>query len=149
MITHKVTADRAASREMRRGLGVRKGEKINGLELVIPLPFQCEVDIVEWGVQGHDNEDLDIREVSKEEQLYYILSMTFLSTEKDEEEKKAGYCEIMRRIPKKTVVKETKTKKKRKNSDSFETVNQGIPPPKNVDIAVDDDNDENLSDGSL
>ena len=90
MITHKVTADRAASREMRRGLGVRKGEKINGLELVIPLPFQCEVDIVEWGVQGHDNEDLDIREVSKEEQLYYILSMTFLSTEKGEEEKKSS-----------------------------------------------------------
>ena len=48
--THKATAYKAALRETRRGLGVRKGEEITRPELVIPLPFQCEVDIVEWGV---------------------------------------------------------------------------------------------------
>ena len=145
--THKATAYKAALKEMRKSLGVRKGEEITGPELVIPLPFQCEVDIVEWGVQGHDNEDIEIRQVTKEEQLYYILSMTFLSTEKAEEEEKQGTVKIVRRTPKKRV--KATTRKKRKNGDSFETANQEVPPTENVDIDVDNDNDDDLSDGSV
>ena len=56
---------------------------------------------------------------------------------------------IVRRTPKKRVDKENKTKKKRKNGDSFETENQGLPPTENVDITVDDDIDDDLSKGSL
>ena len=106
---------------MRRDLGIRKGEEITGPEFIIPLPFYCEIDIVKWGVQGHDNEDLEIREITKEEQLYYILSTTFLSTEKAEEEEGQGTVKIVRRTPTKRV-KVTTTRKKRKN-DSFETAN--------------------------
>ena len=147
--THKDTVYKAALTETRRGLSIRKWEEITGPELIIPLPFQCEVDIVEWGVQGHKNKDIKIREVTKEEQLYYILRMTFQSTEKTEEEEKRGTVKIVRRTPKKRVVKENKTKKKRKNGDSFETENQGLPPTENVDITVDDDSDDDLSKGSL
>ena len=143
--THKATAYKAALREMRRGLGVRKGEEITGAELVIPLPFQCEVDIVEWGVQGHANEDLEIRRITKDEQLYYILSMTFLSTEKAEEVEKKGTVKIVRKSPKKRA-KPTSTRKKRKN-DSFETASQGMP-GENGDMEVDDNSDGDLSDGS-
>ena len=71
--TYMATAYKATLREMRRSLGARKEDEITGPDLVIPLPFRCEVDIVEYGVQGH-------------EQLYYIFSMTFSSTEKTEEE---------------------------------------------------------------
>ena len=88
--THKTTAYKASLKGIQKGLGARKGEEITGPELVIPLPFLCEVDIVEWGVQDHENEDVEIREVTKEEQLYYILSLSFLSTEKAEEEEEQG-----------------------------------------------------------
>ena len=110
------------------------------------MQFQCEVDIVEWGVQGHANEDLEIRRITKDEQLYYILSMTFLSTEKAEEVEKKGTVKIVRKSPKKRA-KPTSTRKKRKN-DSFETASQEMPPSENVDIEVDDDSDGDLSDGS-
>ena len=73
--TYMATACKATLREMRRNLGARKEDEITGPDLVISLPFRCEVDIVEYGVQGH-------------EQLYYIFSMTFFSTEKTEEEEK-------------------------------------------------------------
>ena len=46
------------------------------------------MEIVEWGVQGHENLNSEIIQVTNQEQLYYILSMTFISTEKAKEEEK-------------------------------------------------------------
>lgn len=46
------------------------------------------MEIVEWEVQGHENLDLEVQQATNQEQLYLILSMTFLSTDKSEEEGK-------------------------------------------------------------
>lgn len=70
-------------------------QKITGWpELAITLPFQCEVEIVEWRVQGHDNLDLEIKQETNQDRLYYTLSMTLLSTRKAEKkgERYCKYC---------------------------------------------------------
>ena len=124
----------------------RRGQEITGPELTITLPFQCEVKIIEWGVQGHENLDLEIQRVTKEEQLYYILSMTFLCTEKAEVVEKKGTVNIVRKTPKKAVGRRARScsTKKRKN-DSFDTAQQ---PDPDLDINMDDNNDEDLSEDS-
>ena len=123
---------------------VRRGQEITGPELMITLPFQCEVEIVEWGVQCHENLDLEIQRVTKEEQLYCILSMTFLSTEKAEEVEKRGTVKTVRKTPKKVVGRRARSRstKKRKN-DSFDTAQQ---PDPDLDINMENNNDDDLSD---
>ena len=76
-------------------LKVCREQEIAGPELTTQLSFQCDVEIIEWRVQDHENLDSEIQRVTKEEQLYYILSMTFLSTEKAEEKGKgySKHCE--------------------------------------------------------
>ena len=137
---------KAMLKETRKTLKVRRGQEITGPELTINLPFQCEVEIVEWGVQGHVNYDSEIQRVTKEEQLYCILSMTFLSTKKAEEEEKKGTVKIARKTPKKTVSRRSRSRstKKRKN-ESFETAQQPNP---DLDINMDDNNDNDLSEDS-
>ena len=144
--THKTNAFKAVLKETRKTLKVRRGQEITGPELTITLPFQCEVEIVEWGVQGHVNYDLEIQRVIKEEQLYYILSMTFISTEKAGEEEKRGTVKIVRKTPKKTVGRRSHSRiTKKRNNESFETVQQSDP---DLDINMDDNNDDDLSDDS-
>ena len=41
--TYMATVCKATLREMRRSLGARKEDEITGPDLVIPLPFRCEV----------------------------------------------------------------------------------------------------------
>ena len=102
-------------------LKVCREQEIAGPELTTQLSFQCEVEIIEWRVQDHENLDSEIQRVTKEEQLYYILSMTFLSTEKAEEKGK-GTVSIVRKTPKNAFGRRSRSRstKKRKN-DSFET----------------------------
>lgn len=52
------------------------------------------MDIVDWGVQDHENVDVEIKQVTNQEKLYYILSMTLISTEKPEEEEKIETVKI-------------------------------------------------------
>ena len=59
--THKANAFKAALKETSKGLKVRRGKDITGPELAIILLFQCEVEIVEWRVQGRENLDLEIK----------------------------------------------------------------------------------------
>ena len=82
--------------------------------------------------------------MTKEEQLYYTLSMTFLSTKKTEEEEKRRTVTIVRKTPKKEVGRRSRSRstKKRKN-ENFETAQQP-----DIDINMDDKNDEDLSDYS-
>ena len=59
---------------------------------MIPLPFKCEEDIVEWGVQGFTNNDEEIVKKIRGFQLYSVLSMTFVSVEKlEDNEKEASF----------------------------------------------------------
>ena len=53
--TDKATAFKKALRTMRKELGTKKK-----VDLVIPLPFKCEKDIVGWEVQGFTNKDEEI-----------------------------------------------------------------------------------------
>lgn len=144
--THKANAFKAVLKETRKTMKVRRGQEITGKELTINLPFQCEVEIVEWGLQAHVNEDFEIQRVTKAEQLYYILSMTFLSTEKAEEVEKQGTFKIVRKTPKKATGRRagSRGRKKRKN-DSFETAQGGADP--DLDYSM-QDNDDDLSEVS-
>ena len=65
--THKANAFKAVLKEMRKTLNVCRGQEITETELTINLPFQCEVEIFEWGVQDHFNYDSEVQRVTKEE----------------------------------------------------------------------------------
>ena len=80
--THRATAFNNALTKIRKGL---------------TPPFQCEVYIVELGVQKSKNRDLGIRQVVEEEQFYYILSTTFIFTKQSKEEEKMTTVNIARR----------------------------------------------------
>ena len=84
--------------------------------------------------------------MTKDEQLYYILSMTFLSTEKAEEVEKQGTFKIVRRTSKNATGRRAHSRghKKRKN-DSFETAQGGADP--DLDYSM-KDNDDDLSEVS-
>ena len=90
--THKATAFKKALRTMRKELGTKKRDEVVGDDLVIPLPFKCEEDIVEWKTQVFTNKDEEIVKKIRSVQLYSVLSMTFVSVEKlEDNEKEASF----------------------------------------------------------
>ena len=99
------------------------------------------MEIFEWGVQGHENLDSEIKQVTNQEQLYYILSVTFISTEKAKEEEKKGTVSIVRKTPKNASERKSDSCSKNRKNDSFETAKQG-------DMEINIDLDDDLSDDS-
>ena len=86
--THKDTAFKKALRDTRKAMDKKKGEEIIGEYISTPLPFRCEEIFVEWVVQGRPNHDKVIMRNIEGQQLFYILSMTFMSVEKLEDDEK-------------------------------------------------------------
>ena len=72
---------------MRRMLRVKKGGNNRNSKVVIQLPFECEESIIEWAVDGLQNNDEEVvRENHPDIQVYYVLTMTLRSADKMESE---------------------------------------------------------------
>ena len=72
---------------MRRMLRVKKGGNIRNSKVVIQLPFEYEESIIEWAVDGLQNNDEEVvRENHPDIQVYYVLTMTLRSADKMESE---------------------------------------------------------------
>ena len=111
---------------MRNELDVKKRDEIVGDDIVITLPFKCEEEMVEQGVEGHTNTDKEIRKRVLGKQVFYILSMTFVSVDKlERDEQKASFC-IYESPVKQTRSKKTSDfRKRKKKEDSFESAREG------------------------
>ena len=87
---------------------------------MIPPPFKCEEDIVEWRVQGFTNKDEEIVQNIWSVQLYSVLSITFVSIEKLEDNEQEASFSVF--SPESKRKKKTPVARKRKK-ESFESAN--------------------------
>ena len=122
---------------MRKELGNKKKDEVVGDNLAIPLPFKCEEDIVEWRVQGFTNKDEEIVQKNWSVQLYSVLSITFVSVEKLEDNEQEASFSVF--SPESKRKKKTPVARKRKK-ESFESVN--------LEEVEYEDNDDDISEDS-
>ena len=71
---------------------MKKGGNIRNHKVVIQLSFECEESIIEWTVDGFQNNDEEVvRENHPDIQVYYVLTMTLRSSDKmDSDVEKQG-----------------------------------------------------------
>ena len=86
--------------------------------VVIQLPFECEESIIEWAVDGFQNDDEEVVRANHPDiQVYYVLTMTLKSSEKMEsDEEKEGTSRIYK-SPVRTM-RETRTRRAASTDDA-------------------------------
>ena len=116
--SHRATAYEKALLDMRRDLRVKKGGNIQNPKVVIQLPFECEESIIEWVVDGFQNDDEEVVRANHPDiQVYYVLTMTLKSSEKMEsDEEKKGTSRIYK-SPVRTM-RETRTRRAASTDDA-------------------------------
>ena len=127
---------------MRRGLRVKTDGNIRNPKVIIQLPFECEESIIEWAVDGFQNNDEEeVRANHPDIQVYYLFTMTLRSSDKMKSDKEKKETSKIYKTPVRNAratrargatatddarVRTRSTSKAKRNRESYETIRKSF-----------------------